>query len=83
MKDVLISTFSWIVRAFISCCVTILCRALVGSDCLVVGGVGFPAHFRVEMRLVGILLGASVLGIGCTLLIAGNFPGVLFRVTLA
>ena len=33
--------------------------------------------------MVGILLGASVLGIGCTLLIAGNFPGVLFQVTLA
>jgi hypothetical protein len=49
----------------------------------VVGGVGFPAHFHVEMRLVGILLVASVLGIGCTLLMAGNFPGVLFRVTLA
>jgi hypothetical protein len=48
----------------------------------VVGGVGFPAHFLVELRLVGILLGASVLGIGCTLLIAGNFPGVLFQVTL-
>ena len=65
-------------RAFIACCVKILCRALVGSDCLVVGGDGFPAHFLVEMRLVGISLGASVLGIGCTLLIAGNFPGVLF-----
>ncbi len=48
-----------------------------------VGGVGFPAHFLVELRLVGILLGASVLGIGCTLLIAGNFPGVLFQVTCA
>ena len=24
-----------------------------------------------------------MLGIGCTLLMAGNFPGVLFRVTLA
>ena len=59
-----------------------LCQALVGSDCLVVGGVGVPAHFLVALRLVGILLGASVLGIGCTLLIAGNFPGVLFQVTL-
>jgi hypothetical protein len=49
----------------------------------VVGGVGFLAHFLVEMRLVGISLVASVLGIGCTLLMAGNFPGVLFRVTLA
>ena len=83
MKDVLISTCSWIVRAFIACCVTILCQALAGGDCLMVGGVGFPAHFLVELRLVGILLGASVLGIGCILLIAGNFSGVLFRVTVA
>jgi hypothetical protein len=35
------------------------------------------------MRLVGILLVASLLGIGCTLLMASNFPGVLFRVTFA
>ena len=83
MNDALISTFSWIVRAFITCCVTSRCRALVGSACLVVGGVGFPAHFFVEMRLVGISLVASVLGIGCILLMAGNFPGVLFRVALA
>ena len=83
MKDALISTFSWIVRAFIACCVTSRCRALVGSECLVVGGVGFLAHFLVEMRLVGISLVASVLGIGCTLLMAGSFPGVLFRVTRA
>ena len=48
-----------------------------------VGGAGFPAHFLVGMRLVGILRGASGLSIGCTLLIAGNFPGVLFQVTLA
>ena len=48
-----------------------------------VGGVEFPAHFLVDMRLVGISCGASRLGIGCILLIAGNFPGVLFRVTLA
>ena len=78
MKDVLISTCSWIVGAFIACCVTSLCRALVGSDYLVVGGVGVPAHFLLELRLVGISLGASVLGIGGTLLIAGNFLGVLF-----
>ena len=78
MKDVLISTCSCIVRAFIACCVTSLCRALIGSDCLVVGGVVFPAHFRVELHLGGILLGASVLVIGFTLLIDGNFPGVLF-----
>ena len=83
MKEDLISTFSWIVRALIACCVTILCQALVGSACLVVGGVGCPAHFLVALRLGGISLGASVLGIGCTLLIAGNFPGVLFRVILA
>ena len=83
MNVVLISTCSWIVRAFIACCVTSLCRALIGSDCFVVGGVGFPAHFLVELRLVGISIGVSVLGIGCTLLIAGNFPSVLFRVTLA
>ena len=48
-----------------------------------VGGAGFPAHFLVDMRLVGISRGASGLGIGCTLLIVGNFPGVLFRVNLA
>ncbi len=47
MKDALISTFSWIVRAFIACCVTSGCRALVGSEWLVVGGVGVPAHFLV------------------------------------
>ncbi len=56
MNDALISTFSWIVRACIACCVTIWCQALVGSLCLVVGGVGFPAHFLVEMRLVVILI---------------------------
>ena len=33
--------------------------------------------------MIGISLGASVLGIGCTLLMDGNFPGVLFRVILA
>jgi hypothetical protein len=82
MIVVLISTCSWIVRAFIACCVTILCLALAGRDCLVVGGVRFPAHFLVDTHLVGILLGVSVCGIGCTLLISGNFPGVLFRVTL-
>ena len=47
-----------------------------------VGGVGFPAHFLVEMRLVGISCGASGFGIRCTLVIVGNFPGVLFQVTL-
>ena len=60
MKDSLISTFSWILRAFVACCVTIRCRALVGSECLVVGGIGFPAHFLIEMRLVGISLVALV-----------------------
>ena len=83
MKDALISTFSWIVRAFIACCVTSLCLALVGSVCLVFCGVSCPAFVLVETRLCGILLGASVLGIGCTLLMAGSFPGVLFCVTLA
>ena len=77
------STFSWIERAIIACCVTIRCQALVGSECLVVGGAGFPAHFLVDMCLVGISRDASRLGIGCTLLIAGNFPGVLFQVNLA
>ncbi len=81
MNDALISTFSWILRAFIACCVTIRCQALAGSLCLVVGGVGFPAHFLVEMRLVGISHGASGFGIGYTLVIVGNFPGVLFQVT--
>ena len=84
MKDALISTFSWIVRVLIACCVTSQCRALVGSEWLVVSGVRFPgAHFLIEMRLVGISVVASVLGIGCTLLMAGSFPGVLFQVTLA
>ena len=60
------------------------CQALVGSEWLVVGGVGFPgAHFLVDVRLFGILVVASVLGIGCTLLMSGNLPGVLFRFTLA
>jgi hypothetical protein len=83
MNEALISTFSWIVRALIACCVTILCRALVGSAYFVLGGVCCPAHFLVALRLGGIVFGASVLGIGCTLLMAGNFPGVMFRVTLA
>ena len=82
MNVVLISTCSWIVRAFIACCVTILFLDLVGRDCVVVVGVRFPAHFLVDTRLVGILLGVSMCGIGCTLLISGNFPGVLFCVTL-
>ena len=78
MNVVLISTCSWIVRAFIACCVTILCLALVGRDCIVVGSVGFPAPFLGDTCFSGSSLGVSVLGIGCTLLIAGNFPGVLF-----
>ena len=77
-----ISTCSWMVRAFIACCVTILCLALIGRDCVVIGGVSFPVPVLVDTRLVGSSLGASVIGIGCTLLIAGNFPGVLFRVAL-
>ena len=83
MKDALISTFSWIVRAFIACCVTSLCLALVGSACNVFCGVSFPAFVLVETRLGGISPGASTLGIGCTLLMAGSFPGVLFRVLRA
>ena len=67
-------------RAFIACYVTSSCLALVGRDCAVVGGVGFPAPFLVDTHLVGSSLGVSVLGIGCTLLVAGNFPGVLFQV---
>ncbi len=82
MNAVSIDTCSWMVRALIACCVTILCLALVGRDCVVVGGVGFPVPFLVDMRLVGILRGASVFGFGCTLLIGGNAPGVLFLVAL-
>ena len=61
---------------------TILCLALVGRDCVVVGGVGSPFPFLVDMRLVGSSLGASMFGIECTLLIGGNPPGVLFCVAL-
>ena len=61
---------------------TILCQALVGRDCAVVGGVIFPVSFLVDMRLVGSSRGVSLFGIGCTLLICGNPPGVLFLVTL-
>ncbi len=83
MNAVSIDTCSWMVRALIACCVTILCLALVGRrDCAVVGGVGFPVSFLVDMRLVGSLRGAPVFGIGCTLLIGGNAPGVLFPVAL-
>ena len=70
------------VRALIACCVTILCLALVGRDCVMVGGVGVPVPFLVDTRLVGSTCGASVSGIGCTLLIGGTPPGVLFLVTL-
>ncbi len=70
------------VWALIACCVTILCLALVGRDCAVVGGVGFSVPFHVDMRLVGSSRGASVFGIECTLLIGGNSPGVLFLVAL-
>ncbi len=82
MNAVSIDTCSWMVRALIACCVTILCLALVGRDCAVVGSVGFPVSFLVDMRLVGSLCGASVFGIGCILLIGGNAPGVLFLVSL-
>ena len=68
------------VRAFIACCVTILCLALVGRDSAVVGGVRFPVPFLVDTRLVGSSHGASMFGIGCTLLIGGNPPSVLFLV---
>ena len=61
----------------------ILCLALVGRYCDVVGGVEFPAHVLKDTRLVGSSFGVSVLGFGCTLLIARNFPGVLFCVILA
>ena len=83
MKDALIYPLFWIVSAFIACCVMIQCQALVGSKCFVVGGAGFPANFLVDMHLVEISRGASGLGIGFTLLIVSNFPGVLFRVNLA
>ncbi len=53
MNAVSIDTCSWMVRALITCCVTILCLALVGRDCALVGGVGFPVPFFVDMRLVG------------------------------
>ena len=82
MNAVSIDTCSWMVRALIACCVTILCLALAGRDCAVVGGVGFPVPILVDMRLVGSLRGSSVFGIGCTLLIGGNAPGVLFLVAL-
>ena len=82
MNAVFISTCSWMVRVFIACCVTSWCLALVGRDCAVVRGVGFPVPFLVYTRLAGSSLGVSVLEIGCTLLIARNFPGVLFRVAL-
>ena len=82
MNDVSIATCSWMVRALIACCVTILCLALVGRDCAVIGGIGFPALFLVDMCLAGSSRGVSVFGIGCTLLIGGDPPGVLFLVTL-
>ena len=55
MNMVCIFTCSWIVRAFIACCVTILCLDPVGRDCFVVSGIGFPVQFLVDTRLVGIL----------------------------
>ncbi len=82
MNAVSIDTCSWMVRALIACCVTILCLALVGRDCAVVGGVGFPVLCLVDMRLVGSLRGASVFEIECTLLIGGNAPSVFFLVAL-
>ena len=78
MNAVFISTCSWMVRVFIACCVTSWCLALIGRDCAVVGSVGFPAPFLVVTRLVGSSLGVSMFGIGFTLLITGNLPGVLF-----
>ena len=50
--------------------------------CAVVGGVGVPVPFLVDTRLVGSSCGASVSGIGCTLLIGGTPLGVLFHVTI-
>ncbi len=82
MNAVFIDTCSWMVRALIACCVTILCLALVGRDCAMVGCVRFPVPFLVDMCIVGSLRGASVFGIRCTLLIGGNAPGVLFLVAL-
>ena len=80
MNAVSIDTFSWMVGAFIACCVTDLCLALKERDCAVVGGDGLPALFLVAKRLVGSSGGAS--GTGCTLLIGNTPPGVLFRVAL-
>ena len=45
-----------------------------------IAGVVFPVSFLVDMRLSGSSRGVSVFGIGCTLLISGNPPGVLFLV---
>ena len=44
--------------------------------------VGFPVPILVDMHLVGSLRGSSAFGIGCTLSIGGNAPGVLFLVAL-
>ena len=82
MNTVSIVTCSWMVRALITCCVTILCLALVGSDCAVVSGVRFPVPFLVDTRLVESSHGASVFGIRCTLLNGGSPPGVLLLVTI-
>ena len=83
MNVVSIATCFWMVRALIACCVTILCLALAGRDCAVVGGVRFLVPFLVDMRLVESSCCASAFGIGCTLLKGGNPPGVLFLVALS
>ena len=69
-------------RTLIACCVTILCRALLGRDRAVVCGVVAPVAVLGDTRLFGSTVCTSVSGTGCTLLIAGTPPGVLFHVIL-
>ena len=53
---VAIDTCSWMVRALIACCVTILCLALVGREYAVGGNVGVPVPFLVDHALLEALV---------------------------
>ncbi len=64
-----------------ACWVTMRCLARVGSAWRVACAGGIPARVLVDERRGGMAHGAFMSGIGCTLVMAGSCPGVLFRVT--
>jgi hypothetical protein len=84
VKAVFVATFSWMVSTFIACCITTLCLAPLGIGMNVTGGgvsqivdITTPWRIRCDLRCPC----ASLLMSPLLLVINGNAPGVLCRVT--